>query len=216
MSLNCNRLHLSDEEMSRILNSFISNSRNFSLLHRLSASLNNFTKIPLEIRLFPSPAVLDFSGNEIASIKADDFNFSSLAIGDEDRILLYLDNNLINYIEPGAFVGKYTPILFSIIFNLWIMMISLFYIFTKPKLRNVIFWFVHLGGYFEESGSSLVDLGGNKLTRFESSVFRLFFEKNYILSTIFMTNSNNYSFITTICKLLTQFILQFSHPSVFV
>ena len=106
MSLNCNRLNLSDEEMSRILNSFISNSRNFSLLHRLSASLNNFTKIPLEIRLFPSPAVLDFSGNEIASIKADDFQLSSVTIGDADPMhLLYLNANEINNIEPGAFEG---------------------------------------------------------------------------------------------------------------
>ena len=162
MSLECDRLGLLDEDMSEILNSFIVNCKHISLLRHLSARYNYLTQIPPEIRLFPSLTLLNFHDNKISSIKADDFNFSSLAIGDEDRILLYLDNNLINYIEPGAFVGKYTPILFSIIFNLWIMMISLFYIFTKPKLRNVIFWFVHLGGYFEESGSSLVDLGGNK------------------------------------------------------
>ena len=90
MSLECDQLSLLDEDMSEILNSFIVNCKNISLLRHLSARYNYLTQIPPEIRLFPSLTLLNFHDNKISSIKADDFNFSSLAIGDEDRILLYL------------------------------------------------------------------------------------------------------------------------------
>ena len=107
MWLNCNRLSLSNEEMSQILNTFIENCKNISLLRQLTAISNFLTLIPHEIRLFPRLTTLNFYDNQIASIEKDDFVFSSGAIGDQDRIILFLDYNKIDYIEPGAFESIY-------------------------------------------------------------------------------------------------------------
>ena len=106
MALSCDQLSLSDQDISQILNSFIENSRNISLLRQLSVQRNYLTQIPPEIRPFPNLTVFNFAFNKITSIKANDFNFASaVKIRDEDPVFLYLHENEINFIEPGAFEG---------------------------------------------------------------------------------------------------------------
>ena len=110
MWLNCNRLNLIDEEISQILNTFIENCKNISLLRQLTAISNFLTRIPLEVRYFPGLRVLNFHDNRISLIKKDDFKFNTFmrTTGDYDQhVLLYLDNNMIDHIEPGAFEGKF-------------------------------------------------------------------------------------------------------------
>ena len=70
----------------------------------MNLSDNQLTQIPNEIRYFDYLQIVDLDFNKILSIKSGAFNFTS-------RLrYLYLNGNptghKINYIEPGAFVGK--------------------------------------------------------------------------------------------------------------
>jgi hypothetical protein len=153
--------------MSYILNSFLINCKNVSLLRRLSATGNFLTRIPLEIRFFPSLAVLNFFANRIDSIKGDDFKFQNSTLSIDDQVMILLDNNKISYIEPDAFEGKFV-----------IMLIQ----------RRKFISFLFVGSFFEQ-GSVFIQIGNNKLSRFESSVFRPLLEKNSIFTDIMLTNS---------------------------
>ena len=108
MSLDCVALNLTDQEASTILNTFIRNSRNFTLLHLILLKHNHLTKIPPEIRLFPRLTQLHFGFNLIGSIRAVDFKFTLSKAEDDKVVKLFLSNNQISYIEPGAFEGIYS------------------------------------------------------------------------------------------------------------
>ena len=105
MALDCNGQSLSDEEASHILNNFIRNSSDFTLLRQVSLMVNLLTRIPKEIRLFPRLTQMNFGGNLIGTIRAADFNFTSPIVNDDEIIHILLFANNINYIEPGAFDG---------------------------------------------------------------------------------------------------------------
>ena len=109
MELDCGNLNLSSEEASYVINTFILNSNNFTLLRQTSFENNLLTRIPPEIRLFPRLTQLNFGHNLIESISATDFKFP-LSNEDDDnqqmlQIVLHL--NYIRHIEPGAFEGKF-------------------------------------------------------------------------------------------------------------
>jgi len=106
MALDCNRLNLNDEDASYILNTFIHNSSDYTLLRHLSLVGNLLTRIPREIRLFPRLTELHFGINQIGTIRAIDFNFTSPIVNDQEMVQIHLVSNVISYIEPGAFDGK--------------------------------------------------------------------------------------------------------------
>ena len=112
LSLHCDDhladLGLSGKDIRHILNELIGNFKNISLILRhLSLPNNYLTRVPPEIRLFPNLRLLDFRNNRI---KEDDFKFynsiTRIRINREDPVFLDLGDNLINYIEAGAFEGK--------------------------------------------------------------------------------------------------------------
>jgi len=106
MALFCDNLNLNDEEASHILTSFISNNSDFSFLRVVSFKRNLLTRIPHEIRHFPRLTQMNFGNNQIDTIRAVDFNFTSPIIYNHEIVLIFLYSNKINYIEPGAFDGK--------------------------------------------------------------------------------------------------------------
>lgn len=105
MALDCAKLTLNDEETSHILTTFIRNSSDFTLLRLVSFMLNGITKIPREIRLFPRLTQMNFAFNRISTIRADDFNFTSPIVSNDETVYIVVAINNINYIEPGAFDG---------------------------------------------------------------------------------------------------------------
>lgn len=105
MALDCKLLNLNDKEASHILNTFIRNSGDFTLLRQVSFWRNLLTKIPQEIRLFPRLTEMNFAYNQIEIIRTADFNFTSPVVDNNELVHVYLDNNQINFIEPGVFDG---------------------------------------------------------------------------------------------------------------
>ena len=101
--LDCSYQNLNDSATTPILNSFLSNP-NVDPVVEMNLSDNQLTQIPNEIRYFDYLQIVDLDFNKILSIKSGAFNFTS-------RLrYLYLNGNptghKINYIEPGAFLGK--------------------------------------------------------------------------------------------------------------
>lgn len=142
-------------------NELIGNFKNISLILRhLSLPNNYLTRVPPEIRLFPNVRVLNFRNNRIVKIKEDNFKFynsTRIRINREDPVFLDLGDNLINYIEAGAFEGicghsKYMR-------N---------YSWDNNLLLNETY--TYLGDYFD-GGSTMINLDTNKLIRFQSDVF---------------------------------------------
>ena len=107
MALDCNSLNLNDEEASHILNTFIRNSGDFTLLRQVSFVWNRLTKIPQEIRLFPRLTQMNFGYNQINTIRPVDFSFASPIVGNDEMVGVFLGGNIINFIEPGTFDGMW-------------------------------------------------------------------------------------------------------------
>jgi hypothetical protein len=109
LSLNCDKLNLSDDDVEEVLNAFAVHSRNISLLRHFTAWSNYLTRVPFAIRQFRALNQLNLANNRIVSIRADDFDLFAQSAADDsdgdDRVILNLDNNLIRNIEPGAFEG---------------------------------------------------------------------------------------------------------------
>jgi len=90
--------------MSRILETFLS-SGNVNRLRLLNLKNNQLTHVPNQIRLFSHLTRLNLGRNKIRSI-IEDFNFSKIST-DDGGIQLWLNDNYLKYIEPGALMGYY-------------------------------------------------------------------------------------------------------------
>ena len=105
MWLDCSSLNLDDWQTSRILETFLS-SGNVNRLRLLNLKNNQLTHVPNQIRLFSHLTRLNLGRNKIRSIKSEDFNFSKVST-DDGGIQLWLNDNYLRYIEPGALLGYY-------------------------------------------------------------------------------------------------------------
>ena len=102
IALHCGGRDLTDDQVSDILQIFLSNSNTSSRLVRIDLTRNRLTQIPKQIRHFKQLSKLDLSGNKITSIKSGDFNFTTSM--NDSSLLLY--ENAISDIEPNSFLGK--------------------------------------------------------------------------------------------------------------
>lgn len=125
--LHCVGRLLTDEEVSDILQVFVSNSNVSSRLVRIDLPRNRLTRIPKQIRHFSQLSKLDLGYNKITHIKSGDFNFTSR----KDSTSLFLHENKISLIEPEAFLGK----IFCRAFK---QNLSLYLIFTTGNYSNGI------------------------------------------------------------------------------
>ena len=96
---------MDDWQTSRILETFLS-SGNVNRLRLLNLKNNQLTHVPNQIRLFSHLTRLNLGRNKIRSIKSEDFNFSKVST-DDGGIQLWLNDNYLRYIEPGALLGYY-------------------------------------------------------------------------------------------------------------
>ena len=101
--LDCSSQGLDDSQADRVLNLFVSLHSAASRLRLLNLRGNRLTKIPKQVRLFPNLNRLNLGSNKIYSIASNDFNFiNNSARGDME---LWLNNNQLKTIEPGALTG---------------------------------------------------------------------------------------------------------------
>ena len=96
--LNCLNKNIDDDQISVILNSFLS-TPGVSPLKALTLFQCRLNRIPDQLRLLDQLVYLNFEYNNITSIDSDTFNFSSQL---EELDLIH--NRMIS-IEPGAFQG---------------------------------------------------------------------------------------------------------------
>ena len=106
LKLDCSQSFLSDEQMSQVLDAFIS-SPGVSPLRELYLYKNNLTRIPDQIRHFTELDRVILNSNQIQLIKNGSFNFTR-TLG-----LFSLNNNTLMTIESGAFDGTMYNYLFD-------------------------------------------------------------------------------------------------------
>ena len=80
LSLNCDKLNLSDDDVDEVLSAFAAYCKNISLLRHFTVWSNYLTRIPRAIRQFPALNQLNLANNRINSIRANDFNFTSAVL----------------------------------------------------------------------------------------------------------------------------------------
>ena len=102
LKLSCNRKNLTDSRVSEILDTFLSNPE-ISPLSHLNFEFNQLTRVPNQVKLFHRLYVIHLQNNSIETIHSG--AFMSTRRGGLDRLNVYLNDNKINRVEPGAFQG---------------------------------------------------------------------------------------------------------------
>ena len=98
ISLDCSRHLLTDSKVSEILDSFL--QPGVDPLGKMDLSFNKLTTVPDQMKFFPKLDYVSLFNNEIRSIQSSGaFNFL------KTLTWLYLDNNQLASIAPGAFQG---------------------------------------------------------------------------------------------------------------
>ena len=84
-----------------MLRYFLSSSNVMSPLTGILLMGGELTKVPEEIRLFDKLEYVHLENNRIRSVQSGSFKFSKYFKG------LWLDNNQIQRVDPGAFEGNF-------------------------------------------------------------------------------------------------------------
>ena len=96
--LNCNNQQLDDSQTSDMLDAFLT-TPGISPLSWFNYPSNRLTKVPIQLPFFPLLDFVDLGRSSISSVPYGAFNFS------KTLNILYLNENGLDSIEPGAFQG---------------------------------------------------------------------------------------------------------------
>jgi Leucine-rich repeat (LRR) protein len=98
VGLNCRNSSLTDSSVNEILDALLAKPNSTSLSH-LYLSENNLTRVPDQVKLFAQLKSVDLSDNRIAAIQSGAFE------SHQQQMMIFLNGNHINRIEPEAFQG---------------------------------------------------------------------------------------------------------------
>jgi len=100
IQLQCSNKKLTDSRASAILRAFISIPAMTKRMEELNFAHNRLSKVPVEIRRFRQPRIINLSHNKIRSVPSGAFKLFS-----NYSTRISLDGNRITTIQPRAFRG---------------------------------------------------------------------------------------------------------------
>ena len=107
--IDCSGKKLTDMKISGILEN-LATSQSGAYLHHLDLSNNRLTRVPEKLRHFRNLQTINLDSNSIRSVSPGNFHFID---GTEQAREISLVNSLMKSIEPGAFQGIFTFLIYA-------------------------------------------------------------------------------------------------------